>query len=116
MPDATPLNALLPHLPRRLRLVDVGARWGISGHWNKLAGNAEFICFEPDERECHRLSESKPANVTFFPIALFSQDGSLRLVVTKEPACSSVYEPVDKLYTQYASLDIITPERMIEIP
>jgi FkbM family methyltransferase len=110
------LRTLLSRLSRPLNLVNAGARWGASDNWMRLAGHTRVICFEPDKEECARLNESAQANVTFLPMALASYDGSLSLFVTKEPACSSVYQPIETLYRDYPGLEMIEPESRAEIP
>ena len=98
-------------------LVDVGARWGAHQQWKALIRRAKVLCFEPDQEEATRLTAQDEPNVTYLPIALGATDGSVAtLHVTSQPACSSLYAPVEALYRDYPALAEIRPTRTIELP
>lgn len=98
-------------------LVDVGARWGAHEQWKALIGRAKVLCFEPDPEEASRLTAQGEPNVTYLPIALGATDGSAgTLHVTSQPACSSLYAPLEALYRYYPALAEIRPTRTVELP
>jgi len=104
-------------IDRQIRLVDVGARWGSVDHWKDFGGQASVYGFEADAEECERLNEAVGAgNVRYFPYALFSDDRGCRLTITREPACSSIYRPVETLYRRYPGCGIMHPEREVFVP
>lgn len=114
---AQALETLLSRLAAPLVLVDVGARWGAPQQWEALAGHAEIICFEPDRDEVDRLNAQSPPTTTYLPVALGAADhSSATLHITQQPACSSVYPPIKRLYEQYPALAEIRPLRTVETP
>lgn len=110
-------NDLLDKLPERLLCVDVGARWGADNTLMLLKHKAKLLCFDPDAEECARLQALHPIDeVEYVPQAL-SQDGSeLTLYTTREPACSSIFPPIEAIYSNYPALDIITPVQSDQVP
>ncbi len=79
----------------------------------RLASNARYICFEPDRDEAEHLQRLAPENVRYLPIALAEEERLLTLYVTRQPACSSVYPPINELYENYLDLAEIAPEKAI---
>jgi FkbM family methyltransferase len=78
-------------------IADVGCRWGFADTWEQLGERCRAIGFEPDERECERLRKRYRDHTTVEIVAhaLGSEAGPATLYVTREPACSSVYRPLD---------------------
>ena len=109
------LDLLLASVDRPLTLVDVGARWGRSAAWDGISAKSEILCFEPDADEAARLNASAPPNVAYVPVALGSADGRLDIHVTRQPACSSAYPPIRKLYENYPDLGDTAPERIATV-
>lgn len=81
----------------KLTLLDVGARGGIHPRWNPVRELIDVIGFEPDERECRRLTEQvphSPYSARFLPYALGRADAERRTFnICAAPGCSSFYEP-----------------------
>ena len=50
------------------------------------------------------------------PLALGADNNDLSLTITKEPACSSVFSPIESIYENYPALDVIRPERIVSVP
>jgi FkbM family methyltransferase len=81
----------------RLRLVDVGARAGVAGRWERFHSVLEVTAFEPDASELERLQRTAadlPYPARFLPDALWreSRDG-VEFHITNWPVASSVYPP-----------------------
>jgi len=92
-----------------LVVVDVGARWGASERWRPFGPRVRVIGFDPDEKECARLTAEEP-DVTYVPLALGRKAGRATLYRTVEPACSSLYPPVDGLADGRPALKVIRPD------
>jgi FkbM family methyltransferase len=116
MTTAQALDAILSRLDEPLVLIDAGARWGAPKQWEAIARHATILCFEPDPDETDRLNAQAPPNVTYVPMALGAPGrSSATLHVSQQPACSSVYAPLVKLYEDYPALAEIRPVRAVEI-
>jgi FkbM family methyltransferase len=88
-------------------VADVGCRWGFADTWEQLGGRCRAIGFEPDERECERLREryrDRPW-VEIVAHALGAHAGPAMLHVTREPACSSLYQPLDDVIDRHPRLE-----------
>jgi len=108
---------LLSALESPLLCVDVGARWGADSALLKLKERAKLLCFDPDAQECARLQAGQSIDeVEYVPMALSSDGRDLSLSITTEPACCSIYPPVEALYKDYPALDGMTPERVVSVP
>jgi FkbM family methyltransferase len=108
---------LLKKLDDRLLCIDVGARYGADNALLSLRERAKVLCFEPDDAECARLQANfSPDVVEYVPLALSSDGRDLDLILTLEPACSSIYEPVKALYQRYPGLAVMAPERVAKVP
>ena len=106
----------LETLGEKLLCVDVGARWGADSALMALKDHAKILCFDPDEEECARLQADHPTDkVEYVPLALSSDGRALTLHSTREPACSSIFPPIQSLYETYPALACITPERTIDV-
>jgi FkbM family methyltransferase len=106
------LELLLANTHRPLRLVDVGARWGAPTVWDSISSKSEMLCFEPDPKEAARLTALAPPNIRYIPVALGIADGEMDIHVTRQPACSSAFAPIAKLYENYPDLADTAPERI----
>ena len=83
-------------------LLDVGARWGLNPPWDKLPDETlQYIGFEPDRVEFETLSENLPKGVTYFNTALLDEYKQVELFITKEPGCSSVFLPNEKVLSKF---------------
>jgi FkbM family methyltransferase len=91
-----------------LIVVDVGARWGVGDRWRPFGPRVKVVGFDPDEEECRRLSALEP-DVLYVPAALGATEGTATLYRTIEPACSSLYPPVESLVTTRPELSVIEP-------
>ena len=109
------ISMLTSRLERKLRLIDVGARWGVSWQFAALGTTAESLCFEPDPEECARLVAASTPGVTYLPFALAEAAGELELTITAEPACSSTYKPRQRLHEVYPALWMLRPERTVTV-
>lgn len=114
--NAASIALLLNRLSRPLCFADIGARWGPSSVWHSIGNKARIICFEPDSKECSRLTANRRENETFLPFALGAREGEVDLVITREPSCSSVYPPIRVLYSEYPGLEITEPIHRVRVP
>jgi FkbM family methyltransferase len=93
-------------------IVDVGCRWGFADTWDQLGDRCRAVGFEPDEDECERLRNhyhDRPS-VEIVPRALGSKPGPATLYITREPACSSLYQPSDDVVDRHPRLE---PQRLV---
>jgi FkbM family methyltransferase len=94
-------------LDEPLVVADVGCRWGFADTWEQLGGRCRAIGFEPDERECEQLREryhDRPW-VEIVAKALGRTAGPATLYITREPACSSLYRPLDDVVDRHPRLE-----------
>ena len=92
-------------------IADVGCRWGFADTWEQLGDRCRAIGFEPDEDECERLRkryQDRPW-VDIVAHALGAKAGPATLHITREPACSSVYQPLDDVVDRHPRLE---PQRL----
>lgn len=92
-----------------LIVVDVGARWGATDRWRPFGPRVKVVGFEPDERECARLAANEP-DMTYVPLALGAMESSATLYRTVEPACSSLFPPVEGLAAKRPALAVMRPD------
>ena len=91
-------EALGALLTTDLVVVDVGARWGAGDRWRAFRPHVRVVGFDPDEDECHRLAAQEEDDaVSYVPVALGATSGDATLHLTVEPACSSLYPPIEDL-------------------
>jgi len=105
-------SALASLLEEPLAVVDVGCRWGFADAWEDLGDRCEIVGFEPDTVESQRLREhyrDRPW-VRIVPHALGAAPTGATLYITREPACSSVYPPIDEVVDRHPRLE---PQRMV---
>jgi len=85
-----PSNAM----PRRLSILDVGARGGAQWPWNGVSSELlEVILVEPDPEEAEKLQrqfDGERAGMVL-PVALWRDDRTLTLNLNRSPGTSSVY-------------------------
>jgi FkbM family methyltransferase len=91
--------------------VDVGARWGIGDRWEGLGDLVQVFGFDPDEIECARLNAISPTHVHYVPVALAESERDATLHIAVEPACSSLFPPIETLSTLLPELACIAPAR-----
>lgn len=103
-------------LDRKIVVVDVGCRWGFSDIWKELGSNVRSYGFDPDRAECARLQEKYIGqDVTLVARALGEAAGSRKLYATREPACSSLYQPEPALTSSIPELECATETGTTEI-
>lgn len=95
-------------LSRHLALLDIGARDGLQWPWRDIA-NIDPIMVEPDPEEAKRL-RGKVINA-----ALWSEQKSLQLHVTKSPGASSVFKPNRAFLDQFPESDRFDIVRSIQM-
>ena len=87
----------LSHFPKtslnkKLSLLDVGARDGVSYPWNTAkSGSLNVILVEPDPQEVELLRKHHQGDI--LPYALWSKEAELVLNINNSPGTSSVLEP-----------------------
>lgn len=102
-------------------VIDIGCRWGFAELFleGENRGKFQIYGFDPDEEECARLREAyadvPKGLVNCVPTALAGQCGTRDLYVTKQPACSSLYPPIQELAKRYPDLECIQLEKVIPI-
>lgn len=89
---------------KKIIVVDVGCRWGFADEFVSNIDEFEIYGFDPDPIECKRLNEkyNNPA-IRAVPLGLGDSEGDRVLYLTKEPACSSLYQPDPFLTENYAA-------------
>lgn len=92
-----------------ISIIDVGARGGLNFDPNKFASDMTVYAFELDDIECARLNSGSNIEsrhrVEYVPIALGCSETTSPLFQTKDPACSSIYKPIDHLADKFTELD-----------
>jgi FkbM family methyltransferase len=83
---------ILNLLPQ-ITYVDVGARASKHNRFVKAFPKAQYIGFELDVEECKRLNSLNIERHQFYPQAIGRKSETRTLYVTRNPACSSLYEP-----------------------
>lgn len=103
-------------LPRRLALLDVGARDGVQHPWSALRAAIFQVLVEPEPEEAARLAARLgPEEGTVLPVALWRERGELTLYVTKTRGCSSLYRPNRAFLDQFPESDRFEVEREIRV-
>ena len=82
-----------PDLPGPV-LYDIGARWGASPPYDRLAEVAGFrsVAFEPDTKEAEKLRQDQAFNYVC-PVALGGKVGKRTLYIARDPGSSSLFQP-----------------------
>jgi FkbM family methyltransferase len=94
-------------------IADVGCRWGFADTWEQLGDRCRAIGFEPDEDECERLRKryhDRPW-VEIVAQGLGREAGTETIHITREPACSSLYKPLDDIVDRHPRLE---PQRLAD--
>jgi len=108
-------------LPSTINILDIGCRWGFAEKFvqPENLGAFKIYGFDPDVDECARLQQHymglPEGTIECIPQALAGKPGKRNLYVTKEPACSSLYPPIQYLVDRYPALDCIRLEKMISV-
>jgi len=108
-------------LTSAITVLDVGCRWGFAERFMRPEdlGAFKIYGFDPDADECRRLQQhyaGLPAGIIeCIPRALAGKLGQRNLYVTKEPACSSLYPPIQYLVDRYPVLDCIRLEKVVSV-
>lgn len=99
-----------------LVLIDVGARDGIHKKWQPFKGAIKVIGFEPDENECKQLNKVAGKNDVYFPVALSNKRGKIKLNLTHELRCSSIFKPNYALINRFLTSENYEVTNSIEVP
>jgi len=105
----------------KVTILDIGCRWGFAEKFvqQENLGWFKIYGFDPDVDECARLqryySGLPEGTIECIPHALAGKPGQRNLYVTKEPACSSLYPPIQYLVDRYPALDCIKLEKIISV-
>ena len=81
------------HLLPPMIYMDIGSRAIKHNHFVKTFPHSQYIGFELDTEECKRLSALDFKRHRFYPKAIGRDRETRTLYVTRNPACSSLYEP-----------------------
>jgi len=81
------------HLLPLMIYMDIGSRAIKHNHFVKTFPRSQYIGFELDTEECERLSALDFKRHRFYPQAIGCDRETRTLYVTRNPACSSLYEP-----------------------
>lgn len=96
-----------------INIIDLGARGGLNFDVKKFTSEVKVYAIELDPDECARLNELEAINFAsrthYFPVALSSKKEKRSFYLTKDPACSSIYPPIEYLAYRFKELDCIKP-------
>jgi len=102
----TKRNELADKMDRDLIMVDVGCRWGFADRFIQHIDIFQLYGFDPDRDECNRLEKQYGSSrISLVPLGLANYEGESTLYLTKEPACSSMFKPIQKLVESSSALD-----------
>jgi FkbM family methyltransferase len=94
-----------------INIIDLGARGGLNFDIRKFNSEVQVFAIELDLNECARLNELEKINpdsrTRYFPIALSSTNETRNFHLTRDPACSSIYPPIEHLADRFKELDCI---------
>lgn len=108
--------AFVDALPRRLVLLDVGARGGLQRPWSMLRRGVYQILVEPDPEEAAELKESlRPEDGQVVQHALWNDQVLLPLHLTATRRCSSVFRPNFRLLDQFPESDRFKVEGQVSL-
>ena len=88
-----PLYHQIMNLLPPLTYLDVGARAMKQNRFVEAFPHAQYIGFELDVEECKRLNSLNIERHQFYSQAIGRKSETRTLYVTRNPACSSLYEP-----------------------
>lgn len=116
MSHGSEVHSLPLPLDRDLVVVDVGCRWGFADAFIEDLDKFRLFGFDPDKDECTRLNMKYISDrIKFVPLGLSDHDGKSSIYLTKEPACSSLFEPDPYLTEYYPALDCAKKVSQLEI-
>lgn len=102
-----------------MRVIDGGSRWGGEGHWSTFGEQVEVLAFEPDERECQRLSapyDGRPGyRQRHFPVALGRKKGRATLYLARFPDSSSLLKNNDEFLGRFAMAHYVEQIGAVEV-
>lgn len=102
-------------------LLDIGCRWGFAEQFldAKYHQRMKVFGFDPDAEECVRLMTSysnlPEGFIQCVPLALADRSGKRNLFITREPACSSLYPPIQYLADNCPALECIKLEKVVSV-
>jgi FkbM family methyltransferase len=105
----------------QLFCVEVGARKPASGELSRepfyQLPKRQILSFEADDAEAQRLQKKfgPDTGIEVVPCALGAKIGVADLYLTRNPKCSSLYEPNKELISRYPRLDVALPERIVQV-
>ncbi len=102
-------------LPSPITVADIGARGGVEDHWSRFGAHIRAYGFEPDEAECERLNRSDGQIAEYIPIAVGSTTGDRRFYVTRDPLCSSLFPPIERLASERPRLAEMRVDRITTV-
>ena len=76
---------------------------------------SKISAFEPDNELCKKLNKNSIPGLIYYPIALGKKKETRKFYRTEHPACSSLYEPNDKLIKNFNNLESAQLEKVEEI-
>lgn len=107
-------------MPRRLSLLDVGARGGVQWPWSMLGPELLSVTLvEPDPAEAKRLQRQKTESkehVAVLPVALWQDDGVVPLHLNRSSGTSSIYEPNREFLVQFPEVERFDVLEKVEVP
>ncbi len=106
----------IPVPSRPLIYCDVGARSGLGTPWNRYRDNLNVVSFEPDAEEYHRLKSNLRPGDTCLNAALFSEEATVPLHLTRSRGCSSIYKPNFQFLNQFPDSERFSIEKTLEMP
>jgi FkbM family methyltransferase len=85
-------------------LYDIGARWGASPPYDRLAKIPGFhsVAFEPDADEAEKLRKNKSFD-RVCPVALGSRAEKRKLYIARDPGSSSLFPPNASEYARHTT-------------
>ena len=96
-----------------INIVDLGARGGLNFDIEEFTSEVQVFAIELDPIECARLNAIEKINPSsrthYFPVALSSKRETRNFYLTKDPACSSIYPPIESLAYRFRELECIKP-------
>ena len=87
-------------------VVDVGCRWGFAEPFTRDMDHFQLYGFDPDPEECTKLNARYASSkILAVPVALGAETRQQTLYLTKDPACSSLYQPDPHYTSNYVAFD-----------
>lgn len=109
------VKKLVPFLPNRLIICDVGARLGIGEPWNHFRDLIRLISFEPEKDEFELLKLNKDINDMVFQYALYKEKENVSFNVTKLIGASSLYKPNYNFLNNYPNPERFKIEDVVDV-